>query len=51
MTMTDATAGVKLLARDLVMYVRTRRVDTFVEIRIHTLLRLQIAASVLEFRV
>ena len=50
-TMTAATAGFKLLARDLVMYVETHRGDAFVEIRLHTLLRLQIAASVLEFRV
>ena len=50
-TMTEATAGCKLLARDLVMYVLARRGDTFLAIRFHTLLILQLVASVQEFHV
>ena len=37
-TMTDATAGFKRLARDLVMYVRARRGDTSADIQLHFLL-------------
>ena len=49
--MTDGLAGCKLLARGLVMYVLARRGDTFVVIRLHTLLILQVVASAQEFGV